>query len=69
MQTAVLDGLQWSFISLIPWAGLSFFALLFLSEITDLDRAQEEEQETKLVREAYLHKLMKDDGETQQGKG
>jgi hypothetical protein len=40
--------------------------LLFLSKITDQDRAREEEG-TKLGREAYLRELMKIDGETQRG--
>ncbi|KIJ18729.1 hypothetical protein PAXINDRAFT_129099, partial [Paxillus involutus ATCC 200175] len=37
VQTAIRDayryGVQWSFISLLPWACLSFFVLLFLSKI------------------------------------
>lgn len=44
VQTAVRDafryGLQWNFISLVPWARLSFFVLLFLSEISDQDRIE-----------------------------
>ena len=40
-------------LSLIPWAGLSFFVLLFLSEITDQDRVREEE-DAQVPREAYL---------------
>ncbi|KAF9227389.1 MFS general substrate transporter [Gyrodon lividus] len=66
VQTAIRDayryGVQWSFISLVPWAGLSFFALLFLSKITDQDRRREEE-EARLAREAYQRELMTDHGE------
>ncbi|RPD74189.1 MFS general substrate transporter [Lentinus tigrinus ALCF2SS1-7] len=46
IQTAVKDAFQqgsrWSFISLIPWAGLSVFATLFLSNIRDTDKLEAE---------------------------
>ncbi|CDO74451.1 hypothetical protein BN946_scf184979.g6 [Trametes cinnabarina] len=46
IQTAVKDafrnGTRWSFISLLPWAGLSFVLTLFLSNIRDTDREARE---------------------------
>ncbi|KIL00728.1 hypothetical protein PAXRUDRAFT_129232, partial [Paxillus rubicundulus Ve08.2h10] len=66
LQTAIRDayqyGIQWSFISLVPWAGLSFFVLLFLSRITDQDRRREEE-EARFAREAYQREVMRYHGE------
>ncbi|TFK90574.1 MFS general substrate transporter [Polyporus arcularius HHB13444] len=46
VQTAVKNAFQqgsrWSFISLVPWAGLSVFATLFLSNIRDTDKLEKE---------------------------
>ncbi|KAI0663602.1 hypothetical protein C8Q70DRAFT_906276 [Cubamyces menziesii] len=49
VQAAVKDafrnGTRWSFISLVPWAGLAFLATLFLSNIRDTDREARERAE------------------------
>ncbi|KIJ61324.1 hypothetical protein HYDPIDRAFT_116087 [Hydnomerulius pinastri MD-312] len=66
VQAAIRDayryGVQWSFISLIPWAAVSFLVLLFLSKITDQDRLREEE-DARREREAYQREMRKDRGE------
>jgi len=33
-------GVRWAFISLIPWTGLTFISVLFLTNIRDTDRAR-----------------------------
>ena len=38
IRNAFRNGVRWSFISLIPWCGVSFIAVLFLSNIKDTDR-------------------------------
>ncbi|TDL15810.1 MFS general substrate transporter [Rickenella mellea] len=45
IKEAFRNGVRWSFISLIPWCALSFFACLFLSNIPDTDRTTEKEKE------------------------
>ncbi|TDL15813.1 MFS general substrate transporter [Rickenella mellea] len=44
IKKAFRNGVRWSFISLIPWCALSFFACLFLSNIPDTDRAKEKQK-------------------------
>lgn len=38
VRNAFRDGVRWSFISLIPWAGVTVFLVLFLSRIPDTDK-------------------------------
>ncbi|KIL00693.1 hypothetical protein PAXRUDRAFT_129203 [Paxillus rubicundulus Ve08.2h10] len=65
VQIAIRDAyryaVQWSFISLVPWAGLSFFIVLFLSKVTDQDM-QREEEGARSVGEAYQLEVMRDHG-------
>ena len=42
VRNAFRNGVRWSFVSLIPWCGLSCIAVLFLSNISD--RAMEGKQ-------------------------
>ncbi|KAI0704999.1 MFS general substrate transporter [Cerioporus squamosus] len=42
VKNAFQQGSRWSFISLVPWAGLSVFATLFLSSIRDTDKLEGE---------------------------
>lgn len=38
VRNAFRNGVRWSFISLIPWAGVTVFLVLFLSRIPDTDK-------------------------------
>lgn len=38
VKNAFRNGVRWCFISLIPWAGVTVIAVLFLSKIQDTDR-------------------------------
>ncbi|KAG0700801.1 major facilitator superfamily domain-containing protein [Suillus ampliporus] len=49
IRDAFRNGVRWSFISLIPWAGLAFILSLFLSKIPDPDAQRtDHDAETKL---------------------
>ncbi|KAH7927142.1 MFS general substrate transporter [Leucogyrophana mollusca] len=60
VQTVIRDafryGVRWAFISLIPWSCISFFLVLFLSNITDQDRDRDAEA-TKREKEEYEREL------------
>ncbi|KAI0919479.1 hypothetical protein AcV5_001532 [Taiwanofungus camphoratus] len=45
VRDAYRNGTRWSFISLIPWAGLAFMTSLLLSKIEDTDRQHGESAE------------------------
>lgn len=56
VRNAFRDGVRWSFISLIPWAGVTVFFVLFLSRIPDTDKdkvsqAQVDKPEKKVMGE------------------
>ena len=42
VKNAFQQGSRWSFISLIPWAGVAVIATLFLSNIRDTDKLEAE---------------------------
>lgn len=48
IRDAFRNGVRWSFISLIPWAGLAVILFLFLSKIPDSD-AQRPERDVEMI--------------------
>lgn len=51
IRDAFRDGVRWSFISLIPWAGLAVILSLFLSKIPDADAQRTDADEEIKLRE------------------
>ena len=43
MKEAFRQGTRFAFISLIPWSAIAFILSVFLTKITDVDRAQREQ--------------------------
>jgi len=49
IRDAFRDGVRWSFISLIPWAGLAVILFLFLSKIPDPDAQRAKDDAETMV--------------------
>ncbi|KAI0355576.1 MFS general substrate transporter [Trametes cingulata] len=64
LKDAFRNATKWAFISLIPWAGLSFIASLFLSKIRDTDR---EAKEAEMRAAAAARASNVDDSEKREG--
>jgi hypothetical protein len=58
IRDAFRNGVRWSFISLIPWAGLAVILSLFLSKISDPDAQRtDHDEEMKLPEQDEMQKL------------